>query len=461
MAAPVAARRTLAGSLGGHGPFAAVLAVAAALRALTMLGFRPARIYYGDTFAYLRTALDLEPMWGFQPSGYAFFLRALRPFGSVEVVAGAQHALGLATGVLVYAILRRRGLPWWGASLATVPVLFDAQMLQLENALLSDTLFIFLVVAAVVALMWSPRPSGRAGLAAGPLLAAAALTRTIGLPLLLLFLAYLAARRSPRALVAAALAGLVPLAAYAGWYRAAHGTFRLAGGDGVALWARTMTFADCAVIRPPADLAALCPNGTVLDAASEYVWDPASPLNRLPGGPGANEDRARAFAVRAILAQPYDYAAAVARDVSLAFHWTPARHPERVTPAFGFHEGVIAQRPADAGAWRALRAYAPGTPEGYRAAEPYAGLLRAYQYPAYLRGPFLAAILLLGLLAVRRRGALLPWATAVALLVAPVAVLDFDHRYVLPVPPLACVAAALLFARRGARPRDQGQIRTL
>jgi hypothetical protein len=32
---------------------------------------------------------------------------------------------------------------------------------------------------------------------------------------------------------------------------------------------------------------------------------------------------------------------------------------------------------------------------------------------------------------------------AVFLLVAPVAVLDFEHRYVLPVVPLACIAAAL------------------
>jgi hypothetical protein len=41
---------------------------------------------------------------------------------------------------------------------------------------------------------------------------------------------------------------------------------------------------------------------------------------------------------------------------------------------------------------------------------------------------------------------MLPWITAVALLVVPIAVADFDYRYLLPVLPFACTAAGLAFA---------------
>ena len=41
-----------------------------------------------------------------------------------------------------------------------------------------------------------------------------------------------------------------------------------------------------------------------------------------------------------------------------------------------------------------------------------------------------------------------PWWTAVALLVAPIAVADFDYRYLIPVIPFAAMAAGLAFAPR-------------
>ncbi|MEV8634885.1 hypothetical protein AB0395_24840 [Streptosporangium sp. NPDC051023] len=421
-----------------------VLAGAGALRVVTMLGYRPAQLYWYDSFSYLDTAVHMRPSEQFHPTGYPFLLWALRPFHSVEVIAGVQHAMGLGIGLMIYVSLRRRSLPGWGAALATLPVLFDPAFLRLEHAVLSDMQLIFLVVAALTVLLWRREPSAGAAVCAGLLLALAGLTRTVAVPLLGLFLLYLLVRRTGwRPVVALALAGILPLAAYAGWYAAHRGRFALSGSDGVALWARTMTFADCAVIKPPGEEAKLCPNGTVVDAASEYVWAPDASLNKLPGGRFSHNDLARSFALRAIVAQPLDYLREVVKDTSLTFAWTPVAHPKRVNPALTFPRG----------SWplpdfplidKVRREYDPGI-RGLYSVEPYAGLLAAYTYPAYLHGPLLGVVLLLGGLGalLRRRLALLPWAVAVFLLVAPVAVLDFDHRYVLPAIPVACLAAAL------------------
>ncbi|WP_346433664.1 hypothetical protein [Nonomuraea composti] len=436
----------------GHRVFAVLLVLAAALRVLTMLGYRPATLYWYDSFTYLDTAVHPAPSATFHPIGYPLLLRALLPFHSVELIAAVQHTIGLATGTLLYAVLRRRSAPGWVAALAPVPLLFDASFLRLEHGVLSDTQFIFLVVAGLAVLMWSPKPSTRAAAGAGLLFAAAALTRTIALPLLLLVVLVLAVQRVGwRRLAALALAGTLPLLGYAGWYAAHHGRFAISGADGVALWARTMTFADCARIQPPPGLAPLCPNGTTVDAASEYVWAPGASLNRLPGDRFTHNDEARAFAIAAILAQPLDYLADVVRDTAIAFSWTPIPHPQRVTPAFGFRGGHW-ELPAQPLIDKVKREYDPDI-RGLSSVSPYADVLIAYQYAAYLRGPVLGLILLLGAFAAIRRPrvALLPWAVAMGLLVGPVAVLDFDHRYVLPVIPVACLAAALAHPRCGIR----------
>ncbi|MFI7701320.1 phospholipid carrier-dependent glycosyltransferase [Nonomuraea sp. NPDC049480] len=437
--------RRATGPARGHRLFAVVLLLAAALRVLVMLGYDTARLYWYDSFTYLDTAVHLRPQGAFHPAGYSWFLRALRPFHSVELVAGVQHAMGLATGMLIYVLLRRRSVPGWGAALAAVPVLFDPAFVRLEHAVLSDTLVIFLITAALLTLLWRREPSARAAAAAGLLLALAGLTRTAAVPLIGLAALYVLLRRASwRQAAALAVAGLLPLLAYAGWYAQHHGRFALSGSDGVALWARTMTFADCSVIRPGPDLAALCPNGTVLDAASEYVWDPRAPLNRLPGDRFAHNDLARSFALAAIAAQPLDYLREVARDTSLAFTWQPVAHPARMTPSTTFPRGSWPLPEEHALVGKVRQEYDPDL-RGMRSVEPYASVLAVYQYPWFLHGSLFGVVLLAGGAGVlaRPRSALLPWSFAVFLLVAPVAALDFDHRYVLPAIPMACVAAAL------------------
>ena len=70
----------------------------------------------------------------------------LKPFHSFTLVTFTQHLMGLATAVLIYALLLRKfRLPKWGATLAAAPVLFDAYQIQLEQLIMSDTQFTLLV----------------------------------------------------------------------------------------------------------------------------------------------------------------------------------------------------------------------------------------------------------------------------------------------------------------------------
>jgi hypothetical protein len=430
-----------------HWVFMLVFVLAAALRILMMLGYSTAQLYWYDSFTYLDTANHLEPSGAFHPAGYSFLLRLLEPFHSVMLVAGVQHVMGLGVGVMIYLLLRRASQPAWGSALATVPVLFDPAFLRLEHAVLSDMQVIFLVVAALTLLLWRARPSAWACATAGTALAVAGLTRTVAVPVLGLALLYLLVRRVGwRRLAALALAGALPLLGYAIWYQQHHGRFALSGSDGVALWARSMTFADCSVIKPPPDEAKLCPNGTVVDAASEYVWAADASLNRLPGGRFANNDLARSFALHTIAAQPLDYLGDVVRDTSLAFAWTPAAHPLRTNPVLSFPHGSwdLPSYPLV----DKVRAEYDSDIRGLASVEPYGTVLAAYRYPTFLHGPLFGVALVIGALGLlaglgRRRQMLLLWAVAMFLLVAPVATLDFDHRYVLPAIPVACLAAGL------------------
>jgi hypothetical protein len=101
--------------------------------------------------------------------------------------------------------------------------------------------------------------------------------------------------------------------------------------------------------------------------------------------------------------------------------------------------------------------YGHATPS--RVTEPFAALIARYERLFYTPGPIFGLILLAGLGAVmrirrrlpylvwrRRATSMLPWVTAIVLLVFPVAVADFDYRYLLPVLPFGCLAAALAFA---------------
>ena len=465
--------------LGRHRLFAAAFGLGIVVRLITMLGFPPSIWFGGDSASYLSTALYHAPGTS-RLSGYGFVLFLLKPFHSFAVVTAVQHLMGLAVGVMIYALLRRYGLPGWGATLAALPVLLDAYQLELEHEILPSASFGFLVMVAITLTLWWRRDRPLwATAVAGFVLAAAATLWPVGLPVLIVFLLYLAVRRVGwRAFGAAAAAGAIPVAGYVLWFHSHYGRYAFSNSDGIYLWSRTMTFANCAVIQPPKDQLVLCPRQPVAQrpAASTFIWEKSSPLNSVPGPKFSAHKNALAlhFALRAIAAQPGSYLADVLHDVSLSFYWNNPDHPSRAMAqryefAYATTHWISPGYLLAPGRTVASDQLRYGGATSTRAVEPFAGWLRGYQRFAYLPGALLGVLLLVGLGGIVRswRGGgfrrldgwggpgLFPWVASVTLLVVPVMTADFSERYALIAMPVICLAAAFAFAPRdpGAPPR--------
>ena len=281
----------------------------------------------------------------------------------------------------------------------------------------------------------------------------------LGVLLAVLLIALLIRRAGLVTVLAALLAGALPVAAYSAWFSIHRHQFSLTRSDGVYLWSRTMSFADCAVIRPPAAERPLCPPPGPRIAASLYIWNANSPVLAMPSGrfSARTNHLALRFALRAIAAQPGGYAAAVGHDFALSFFWDRPVHPDAaIVDRYQFADAATAWVPptlwTPGGGTLAgdQAAYNNGRPAPTRVVQPYASWLVTYQRYVYLRGTLLGVILLAGLagMVIRRRvsGPGLPWAFAVTILLVPPLVADFDLRYLVSAVPVACLAAALAFA---------------
>ncbi|WP_327586661.1 hypothetical protein OHA25_06390 [Nonomuraea sp. NBC_00507] len=426
----------------GHRALVIAMLPAIGLRVLAVLGFPPALLFYGDSFAFLRE--ELTPGTA-RPSGYSLLLALLRPAHSLTLVTVLQHLLGLALAVGVYALLRRRGLPGWGATLLVTPLLYDEFLVLLEHMIMADAIFIVLVTTAITLIVWRVTPATAA--VGGLLLGLAGITRTIGLPLLLLTAAYFLIRRYGwRPLLALVVAGAIPLGAYATWTKAEKGKFALTEADGNFLWSRTMSFADCDVIKPPERLAVLCPRMPVEQRPypPHWLWESFSPLLKVPGTANRNQ-LAGEFARQAILAQPGAYVGTVATDLTQLLRWERTAADEKTPYKF-----PAAERPISASVRGVAEAYEAG-PAATRVVEPFAGWLRAYQRFGYVPYPLLMVGLVASLaLAVTRRrwDALLPALAALALVAAPPFLAAYDVRYVIPAIPLICLALGLTVSAR-------------
>jgi hypothetical protein len=461
-ARPLPAQARSAAALAArHWLMLALLVPAIVLRVITMLGFRWA-LWFNDSYQYLQFTTGAFRPDPTRPSGYSVYLRMLEPLHSFAAVTISQHLMGLAIGIMIYALLvhRFKVAPWL-AALAAVPALYDAYQIELEHLLMADALFALFVTAAITIAMWEPKPGMTRMAAAGLLLGLAAVTRSIGLPLLAILVVYLLIRRAGLRVVAAAvIACAVPVGSYVLWFHAWYQQYAMTDSTGIFLYARVMAFADCSRFSLPADEKALCtpmPPGHRL-VSQDYIWTLDAPLRRFPPpefSPLTNL-LAKGFATRAIRAQPLDYARVVWDDTWRSFAWQRKVFPDPVTYGeyvFASASGGPARQAATGrgfGKRFAVPHYADGSGITHVVA-PYAGVLRGYQRYVFLPGTVLGLLLVIGLggmaAAWRRIGGeiVLPWGVAVAMIVAPAATAEFDYRYLLPAVPFACLAAAMVF----------------
>jgi Glycosyl transferase family 2 len=216
-----------------HSVFVTVVSIGVALRILALMAFSPAFLVKesGSYLGFLHTSVPGAA----HPAGYP--LLEITPISwftdSLAAVAAVQHLMGIATGVLIYVLMLRWGVWRWLSAVATIPALWAPYQLASEHLVLPDTLLLFLVVAALVALGWRARPSLAAALATGVLIGAATTVRVVAEPVIVLAVLFLLlAGATWRSRVAAALVVVVGFGAvvvpYEVWYHQSHDAYAIA-----------------------------------------------------------------------------------------------------------------------------------------------------------------------------------------------------------------------------------------
>lgn len=448
------------GQMKRHIVFTCVLTIGLTLRLLAIVAYRPALVFYGDSYYYLANAAALRPD-SYHPAGYSAFLAVISLTHNLEAVPIVQHAIGIVLGTVIYLLLLRRGAPPWLAALGSVPVLLDAYQIDMEQEIMSDALDTFLLAGGFVLLLWRPSPRCWRVMAAGAFLAAAALTRSSAIVVLIpAFL--LLVRRDGRTLVrtASLLVVVLPiLLAYGAWHARTDGSFSIDEKVGMLMYGRVAPIAVCSEL--PTRDNSLCDQRPVAERPGPiyYIFAPNSPLRRnlvtnaytMPEGPLVT------FVVDTIRNQPLDYARLVLVDTARYFQ------PVRVTN--DIRDGSVKELQFPTKPKWTNNTFL--TDRGFMSHDGYqlepspatftpwaADLLHTYQTFGYVYGPILLlAPLLLGLEAIARRHitvAALVGLCGILQLLASSAAAQFDYRFLVPAEPFLVLAAALVVADFGS-----------
>ena len=483
-------RLTLVRPLGGRPPwpaqhwlFASLFCGGFGLRVLAVVSYRPA-LFYIDTVRYLYDS------GGNDPVGYRLPLKAILAAGNFDLVAIAQHLLGLAMAATIYVVLVRAcaaggsggssprggtvraGTARWLAAIAAAPVLLDAYQIQIEQMILPDVWFEALIVAGIAALLGA-RAGLRALVIAGLAFGISATFRQVGEILIIPALVYLiAAGGGPRTVTARCAvltaAFVVPILGYMTGSYVLVGHFYLSHSGVTTTYGRMAWSADCATLRLPAVERALCP--TPAQRAHGPDWlehGQAAPIRAYYTGPlsGRASALVAGFSKAVLGQQPGRVLGSYAGDLVKLFALGKVTSPGDTPVArwqFQASYPYLSPHATPAQVGPAITRYGGGKPAVWR---PGAVFLRRYQLGGgYTPGPVLAfCVALAGAgMTVRRRDqlaqrwlaqcSLLFFGCGAALLLMS-DVFEFSWRYQLPalvtLPPAAAAAVAGIVRLRG------------
>jgi hypothetical protein len=472
----------------------ALLVAGLVLRVISQVAYRPALLYI-DTLKYLYNAWP-----GTDPLGYKGVLEAILLVGNLQLVTALQHLVGLGMGVVIYAVLLRRGVPRWLSALAAAPVLLDAYELQNEQTIMPDLWFDALMVVALVVLLWQPRPSKRAialaGIALGLSVTIGQATEILILPAVL----YLAIAvggwwRKLRAVALMCVAFVLPIVVYMSLSAAFSGHFWLSRAGTSQLYGRMAEAADCATLKVPSYERSLCPTVKQKTLGTDGLdHDASSPLQLFVAPAGMSQQKVISSFIHAVLVQqPLRVLEGTVTDAARLFEVTRVTSPgdtpisrwqfQTTYPGYENYirtnsQGVIilglkVQNPPPNFIYQPLSPAMGGKATVIR---PLADFLHAYQLDGgYTPGPLYLAASVLGLVGtlslIRRRGkrrrdqpgsspppgdrdlavaCCLFFTSAVAILLVS-DFTEFSWRYQLPaimtLPPAGALGLAVLLAR--------------
>jgi hypothetical protein len=432
----------------------AILVAGAALRLVFVFAWQPAFMGWPDAASYIDVSQGPLFSNALRPAGYPLFLHMLHLVApSLALVIALQHLLGLATAVLLYLTVGRSGAPpAWGLLPAAV-VALGADGVFLEHAAVSESLFMFLVAAALYCgvrsldgerLVWPA--------ACGLLLAFAASVRVVAVPLFAVFALWMLiapAASFKRRLVLTGAGALAMLAVMGPYYAAEqHQTGRVGlSRNGIwNLYGRVAPFADCHKFTPPPPTQLLCETTPRSERPLTYQYTfnwYYSPAVRYFDNPhvatAAETDDVAAFAWSVIWGQPLDYATEVGAGL-LRYVAPNSFEGYGGGPSYDdlVHGKILFNRMFQKEGLAVARAKHYTDAGHFKVRRGLLGALRRYESVTRIEGVLfvlLALLSLAGPLLARgraRRAAALCALTAWTLMVVPVATVEFSARTAVP-----------------------------